>query len=228
LKTGIINGAEALLRWHHPQRGIVVPDEFIPIAEETGLIQEIGHRVFEHAVLQLIEWQKVFGEDFSISINVSPVQFQDTNHRIRGWPDLIGKNSLKDKSIGIEITESLLKENRQHISETLSSLREHHFYVALDDFGTGYSSLAYLKIFQIDRLEIDRSFVRNLSPGSDDLALCEAIIVMAHKLNLEVVAEGVETEVQRQLLAQAGCDFAQGYLFSRPVSSSEFLDCLTS
>ena len=214
--------AEALIRWRHPKRGLVSPIEFIAVAEETGLIIEIGNWVFQQAARQSALWRDRYGVEVQISINKSPVQFRDEGESLNTWMNLLKTLKLTNNNICIEITEGLLLDGNSAISSKLSRYRESGMQISLDDFGTGYSSLAYLKKFDIDFLKIDQSFTRNLDSNSDDFTLCEAIIVMAHKLGMKVIAEGVETDYQRKVLANAGCDFGQGYLFSRPVPVEKF------
>ena len=222
LADNSIRKAEALIRWFHPKNGMVSPADFIPLAEDTGMIIEIGDWVFDQAAQQAVEWRKAYDADLQISINVSPVQFfsERSNHAF--WFDHLNTLGLSGEGIVVEITEGLLMDARETINDQLSAFHKAGIQVSLDDFGTGYSSLSYLKRFDIDYLKIDQSFVRNLAPASDDLALCEAIIGMAHKLGMKVIAEGVETTGQRDLLIAAGCDYGQGYLFSRPVPAAEF------
>jgi diguanylate cyclase (GGDEF)-like protein/PAS domain S-box-containing protein len=223
LETGFIRKAEALLRWQHPTRGLVSPAEFIPIAEQSGLIIKIGDWVFRQAALLAKHWQAIDGKDVQISINKSPVQFRNDNNIQLTWFDHLHELGLSGNSIVVEITEGLLMEGSDAIvKRKLLAFRDNGVQVALDDFGTGYSSLSYLKIFDIDYIKIDQSFVRNLAPDASDLALCEAMIMMAHKLGIKVIAEGVETPEQRDLLIAAGCDFGQGYLFSKPLSAKDF------
>jgi len=223
LPTGKIHKAEALLRWKHPERGMISPAEFIPLAEESGLINEIGSWVFQQATQQARSYQQD-DADFQISINVSPAQFRDEND----WSSIITQEYFAGSNVLIEITEGLLMEDNELIAEQLLNFRDAGIQVAIDDFGTGYSSLSYLNKFDIDYLKIDQSFIRNLSYESSEMALSEAIIVMAHKLGLKVIAEGVETEQQRDLLAAAGCDYVQGYLFSKPLPVDEFKALLHS
>jgi diguanylate cyclase (GGDEF)-like protein/PAS domain S-box-containing protein len=220
LATGNISKAEALLRWQHPVRGLVSPAEFIPIAEDTGLIVDIGDYVFTEAAQQVAKWRQR-KPDFQVSVNKSPVQFKANKNIHKAWLGYLASIGLPGNSLVIEITEGLLLEARDPVIRQLQDFHKEGLQIAIDDFGTGYSSLAYLKKFDIDYVKIDRSFTRNIEPGSDDMALCEAIIVMAHKLGLQVVAEGVETPEQRDLLLAAGCNYAQGYLFSRPVPAEE-------
>jgi EAL domain-containing protein (putative c-di-GMP-specific phosphodiesterase class I) len=222
LASGSIHKAEALIRWQHPVRGLISPAEFIPVAEETGLIVDIGDWMFREAARQVSLWRTKRHSAFQVSVNVSPVQFHNDRVGHDAWLDCLAQLGLPGQSVVVEITEGLLMDARPAITDQLLRFRDNGVQVALDDFGTGYSSLSYLKKFDIDYIKIDQSFVRNLAPGSEDLVLCEAIIVMAHKLGMKVVAEGVETEAQRALLAACGCDYAQGYLFSRPVPAEEF------
>ena len=222
LATGDVNKAEALLRWHHPERGVVPPNEFIHLAEESGMIVEIGNWVFRTAAQQVAEWRKMNYANFQISVNTSPVQFRDTGDDLDNWFEYLEQLQLDGNALNVEITEGMLMEAQSGVIERLLAFRDAGIHVSLDDFGTGYSSLTYLKKFDIDYLKIDQSFIANLAPGSDDMALCEAIIVMAHTLNLQVIAEGIETEKQRDLLTAAGCDFGQGYLFSKPIAADEF------
>ncbi|RZI44660.1 EAL domain-containing protein [Herbaspirillum sp. HC18] len=222
LATGEIRKAEALVRWLHPARGLISPAEFIPIAEETGMIVDIGEWMFREAARQVAQWRARFHPKFQVSVNVSPLQFQKEGIDHAAWFEYLGTLQLPGQSVAVEITEGLLMDASASVTEQLLAFRDNGVQVALDDFGTGYSSLAYLKKFDIDYIKIDQAFVRNLTAGSDDMALCEAIIVMAHKLGIKVVAEGVETEVQRQLLADSNCDYAQGYLFSKPVPAEDF------
>ncbi len=228
LADGRICKAEALIRWQHPQQGLINPSEFVLIAEETGRIVEIGDWVFHQAALQVRHWRQAYRADFQVSVNKSPVQFQNDESFYKGWIEQLGRLGLAGDAVAIEITESLLLSNKQIVNDKLLLFRDTGIQVAIDDFGTGYSSLAYLKHYDIDYLKIDQSFVRNLKSDSSDLVVCEAIIAMAHKLGMKVVAEGVETVEQQELLKAAGCDYGQGFLFSRPVPVDEFERLLTA
>jgi diguanylate cyclase (GGDEF)-like protein/PAS domain S-box-containing protein len=228
LSTARINKAEALIRWQHPALGMVSPAQFIPLAEETGLIIEIGDWVFSEAARQLKQWRAQYNADFQISVNVSPIQFHSTNSLYKTWSAYLQELGEPEHGMVIEITEGLLLDADADITGKLLEFHDMGTQVAIDDFGTGYSSLSYLKKFDIDYLKIDQSFVRDLVTDPDDRVLSEAIIVMAHKLGLKVIAEGVETEEQRKLLTEAGCDLAQGYLFSRPIPAEEFEALLKS
>lgn len=222
LATGRIDKAEALIRWQHPKLGTVNPVQFVHLAEETGLIVDIGDWVFRESARQLKQWRAMHNADLQISVNVSPVQFSDAGKQHEKWFLYLQELGLAGRSIVIEITEGLLLDAESEVTGRLLEFRDAGIQASIDDFGTGYSALSYLKKFDIDFLKIDQSFVRNLATDLNDLALCEAIIVMAHKLGLKVIAEGVETEEQRKLLADAGCDYAQGFLFSRPLPADEF------
>ena len=222
LKTKEITKAEALIRWHHPTRGLISPGDFIPIAEETGQIVQIGEWVFREAAQQAARWHSVGAVSIQISVNKSPVQFREAKPGKPLWRDYLADLGLTGENITVEITEGMLLDASGHINDQLLEFRDNGIQVSLDDFGTGYSSLAYLKKFDIDYLKIDQSFVKGLSQHSSDLALCQAIIVMAHKLGMKVIAEGIETQEQLDLLTKAQCDFGQGYLFSHPVPPQEF------
>ena len=222
LAGGPIAKAEALIRWNHPVQGYISPGTFIPIAEDTGIIHELGEWVFNQVLAQTLRWRDRLSADFQVSINVSPIQFNPGPQTFLHWIDTLQTRGLPGNSLVMEITEGLLIGNDPGIRDTLLRFRDAGIGVAIDDFGTGYSALSYLNKFHIDILKIDQSFTRNLAPDSADFALCEAIVVMAHKLGLKVVAEGVETGLQRALLRQIGCDYAQGFLFSRAVPAGEF------
>jgi diguanylate cyclase (GGDEF)-like protein/PAS domain S-box-containing protein len=222
LETGAIHKAEALIRWQHPQQGLVSPSDFIPIAEDNGQIVGIGNWVCRQAIAQVTRWRALHHPAFQISVNMSPAQFRaSADSRISCFSALAEVN-LPGQSIVVEITENLLMEAREEITSQLLVFRDMGIQVALDDFGTGYSSLSYLKKFDIDYLKIDQSFVRNLASGASDLALCEAMIGMAHKLGIQVIAEGIETQEQYAILKAMGCDYGQGYFFSKPLPADRF------
>ena len=222
LATGEIARAEALIRWQHPQHGRINPSEFIPLAEETGLIIDIGNWVFHEVAQQVTEWRQQYNAAFQVSVNKSPMQFQEGHDTHSTWPAYLQERGIPGQSIIVEITEGALLNANTAITEQLLRFRDAGMEVSLDDFGIGYSSLSYLQKFDIDNLKIDQVFVRNLAPDSDDMALCQAIIAMAHTLGMKVIAEGVETPEQRDLLAAAGCDYGQGFLFSRPLPARDF------
>jgi diguanylate cyclase (GGDEF)-like protein/PAS domain S-box-containing protein len=224
LQTGNIYKAEALLRWRHPERGLLPPAEFLPFAESNGLIVEIGDWVFRQAARQVQEWQRSLHPSFQVSVNKSPVQFRRDPDSYQSWFDYLHELNLPPDSLVVEITEDVLVDGASHVIDRLGQYRSMGLQVSLDDFGTGYSSLQHLTRFDIDFLKIDQSFVAGLESEGGDLAMCEAIILMAHKLGLRVVAEGVETPMQRALLLDAGCDYAQGYVFAPPMTAAQFED----
>jgi PAS domain S-box-containing protein/diguanylate cyclase (GGDEF)-like protein len=219
LSTGAIVGFEALLRWQHPELGLIAPGRFIGLAEETGLILPIGERVLRLACEQSCAWQREGLRAVPVSVNLSARQFSeriaDTVGRI------LADTGLEPGLLELELTESASMDDPQKTFEILRKLKDMGVRLAIDDFGTGYSNLNYLKRFPVDKIKLDQSFVRDLTTDPDDLSISRAVIAMAHGLRLEVIAEGVETEGQLALLAQNGCDEIQGYLFSRPVPAAE-------
>jgi diguanylate cyclase (GGDEF)-like protein/PAS domain S-box-containing protein len=227
LDTGFIDKAEALLRWQHPELGTINPADFIPIAEGNGTIHDIGNWVFMQAARQIAHLMTLLGRDFQIAVNKSSVQFLVDGIDHNGWVERLGEIGLPGSSIMVEIAEDLLMGADIGVLNNLLSFRDAGIQVAIDDFGTGYSALPYLNKFDIDYLKIAPSLIRNLAPDTSEFFLCEAIVVTAHKLGLKVIAKGVETEQQRDLLKKIGCDYGQGYLFSRPLPSCEFEKLLT-
>lgn len=213
--------AEALIRWNQPVRGRVGPDTFIPLAEESGLIVPMGDWIFTTAAQQLAQWRSTLAPDFCLSINVSPIQLHSTELNHQRWLATMSELGLPGQSLILEITERVLLESDQLSNSKLNALLASGIELALDDFGAGYSSLSYLKHLELDIIKIDRSFVSHLSRDSEDYVLCRAIIVMAHQLGLKVVAEGVESQTQHQLLLEAGCDFGQGYWYSKPLTAQD-------
>jgi diguanylate cyclase (GGDEF)-like protein/PAS domain S-box-containing protein len=222
LRTNTVIKAEALLRWNHPQRDIISPLQFIPIAEESGLIIDIGDWVFQQALAQLKHWRQHFQADFQVSINKSPVQFKSLSQHA-DWMDTLSRASnYPEPGLVVEITESLLLQEDPNIMLQFKQMQHNGVKLSLDDFGTGYSSLSYLNKFGFDFLKIDKSFTQEIVENSDKRELCNAIIVMAHALGIEVVAEGIETLAQQDLLSEMGCDYGQGYLYSKPVPVKKF------
>lgn len=221
IDSGRIIGAEALVRWKHPELGIVSPAKFIPIAEETGLIVEIGQWVLRSACAQVQAWAKLGLPPMSVAVNVSGAQFKQRKvwHAVRG---ALAHSALPPEQLVLELTESVLMENATDNIEMLNELKEMGLKLAVDDFGTGYSSLTYLKRFPLDQLKVDRSFVSGLPEERDSLAIVGAIIALARELNLKVVAEGVETKEQLHFLRSRACDEYQGYLCSRPAPPEAF------
>ncbi|CAG9268891.1 Diguanylate cyclase/phosphodiesterase [Paraburkholderia unamae] len=222
LATGRVCKAEALIRWLHPERGTVSPLDFIPLAEDTGLIVPIGDWVFRQALEQARQWRERYDGSFQISVNMSPVQVRQDSAMCARWHDYLDQVGMPGQCIAVEITEGILLHAESKIDEKLLDFRRSGIGISIDDFGTGYSSLAYLKRFDIDYLKIDRSFVQNLSVDEENQVLCEAMVVLAHKLGIQVIAEGVETVEQRDFLKAIGCDFAQGFLYSTPIAPDQF------
>jgi EAL domain-containing protein (putative c-di-GMP-specific phosphodiesterase class I) len=217
LATGALRKTESLVRWTHAQRGMIGPAEFIPLCEETGLIVELGEQIFETAVRDVQAWRREHGVSLQVGINVSPVQLLSGRDACERCFSLIRNAALPPHTVVVEVTEGMLLDNNPVVVQQLRQIAEHGMDLALDDFGTGYSSLSYLKKFEFQYLKIDRSFVMHLEAGTTDYALCETIVIMAHKLGMRVIAEGIETPEQLYLLQQAGCDYGQGYLFSKAV-----------
>ncbi|UGQ47989.1 putative bifunctional diguanylate cyclase/phosphodiesterase [Massilia endophytica] len=226
LATGAATKAEALLRWHCPQRGWVSPAAAIAAAEQGRLISDIGNWVFLRAAQQAMHMRHAGLCHFQVSVNVSPVQFAAADELLEQWPAALQQLSLPGEAVAVEITEGLLLDASPTVRARLDRLRAAGMAVSIDDFGTGYSSLSYLSKFPLDYVKIDQSFVSELAPGNATLAVCEAVIVMAHKLGLKVIAEGIETAEQMRLLAAAGCDYGQGYWFARPMPAADLEDWL--
>lgn len=223
LKNAQVIGAEALIRWHHPQNGMQPPAQFISIAEQTGLIVEMGEWIIEEACRQAMEWQKNGLPPLSMAVNVSAVQFRRGN-LAKVIVKALEKTGLDPQLLELELTESIFMEDIDHLLAQLDTLKKLGVKLAIDDFGTGYSNLAYLKKFSIDRLKIDQSFVRDINTDPNDAAIVCAIVQMAHTLNLAVIAEGVEDEAMLKHLRESGCDEVQGYLFSKPLPATAFAD----
>jgi len=222
-KTWRIVGAEALLRWHHPERGVVSPAMFIPLAEETGLIVDIGNWVIESVCHQIKAWQSKTNDDLSIAINLSPLQFSHDD-LVSSIKRAVDKSQINARALQLEITESLVMQDAGRAASVLMTLREMGHKISIDDFGTGHSSLAYLKKFPINFLKIDRSFVNDINSDEGDAAICKAIIAMAHSLGLEVIAEGVETTDQLDFLRRESCDQIQGYLYSKALKADQYIE----
>ncbi len=215
-ETRRILGMECLVRWQHPELGLVPPVQFIPLAEETGLIVPIGEWVLREACRQNQEWREKGLPEIAVSVNLSPVQFR-VGDLVEVVNDALRESGLDQGGLELEVTESMLMNDPKKTVEILERLKGAGIHISIDDFGTGYSSLSYLKRFPIDALKIDRSFVMNVTTDPDDAAIATAIILMGHSLKLSVVAEGVETESQLEFLRVLQCNEIQGYLFSPPV-----------
>jgi diguanylate cyclase (GGDEF)-like protein len=228
LKEDDIFKAEALIRWKHPDKGIINPLDFISIAEETGLLIEISDLLFMDVIEQVLYLRKNFNDKFQISINTSPVQYKKNSGNISNWLNYLNEHNIPVDAIALEITENLLMSSQAGMKDSLDAVRQASVDLSIDDFGTGYSSFSYLREYKTEYLKIDKSFVQKMSYDNADAALCEAIIMMAKKLNIQVIAEGIETEAQKSLLATFGCDFGQGYLLSKPLSSNNLTEFLKS
>jgi diguanylate cyclase (GGDEF)-like protein/PAS domain S-box-containing protein len=227
LHSGEIIGAEALIRWQHPEMGLVSPAKFIPLAEETGLIFPIGEWVMRTACAQIKAWQDVGVMTPPVAVNLSAHQFRQ-RHLVKMTTGVLLDSGIEGRYLELEMTESAVMEDADRVIKVLRELKDAGTAISIDDFGTGYSSLSYLKQFAIDKLKVDQSFVRELTRDPNDAAIVVAIITMAHSLGLKVIAEGVETEGQMEYLRSRGCDEMQGYLFSRPVPVGDFEQMLRS
>jgi diguanylate cyclase (GGDEF)-like protein/PAS domain S-box-containing protein len=227
VKTGAVAGAEALIRWNHPTRGLVSPMTFIPVAEETGLILPIGAWVMREACRQAQSWKHTGLNSGSMAVNVSAIQFRDGNF-LEDVFSILRETGLDPHSLELEVTEGVLMKNAEVAASTLKAVRDIGISVSVDDFGTGYSSLSYLRKFPLDVLKIDQSFLRKIHAAPDDSIIVSAIIGMGRAIGLRVVAEGVETAEALEFLKANDCDDAQGYYFSRPVPAEEFVKLLVA
>ena len=225
MQSNRVVAAEALLRWNNPALGMVSPNEFIPIAEQTGVILDIGRYVLQQAVINALQWQEMIDYDFRISINLSPRQFRDTK-LVEFISDLLQHSGLKPEALILEITEGVLMSGQREIATSLDRLHSKRIGLAMDDFGTGYSSLSHLRNYPFDVLKIDRSFISDLMVDAADWELVNASVLMAHGMGLEVIAEGVETEDQLMQLQNMKCDLAQGFLFNKPITAEAFTSML--
>jgi EAL domain-containing protein (putative c-di-GMP-specific phosphodiesterase class I) len=227
LRPGLANGVEALARWNHPTLGAISPEEFIPVAEESGLIVPLGARILEIACRQAAEWRETDPElaDLDIGVNLSARQLGDPA-LLETVLEILDRTGLPATALWLEITESMLMADPESASRTLHALHDAGIRLAIDDFGTGYSSLAYLRRFPVQVLKIDRSFVMAMEDNADDAAIVASVVTLGHALGLHVVAEGVENKEQLNALRSLGCDFAQGYLLCRPQTASDVLPSL--
>ncbi|MFA7552801.1 MAG: EAL domain-containing protein [Spongiibacteraceae bacterium] len=227
LESRLIIGCEALIRWHHSELGLISPMEFIPLAEETGLIRPIGEWVLQAACAQAVEWHKLGYEGLSMAVNVSVCQLDDPGF-LSNLLSILHNSGLNPASLEIEITESSVMDKPEKMVEVLERIKHFGVKLAIDDFGTGYSSLSYLRCLPFDKLKIDRSFIKEITHRSIDATIAHAIVTMAHGLNMTVLAEGVETDFQLACLQGGACDEIQGYLISQPVAAEEFEQILIS
>ena len=210
---------EALIRWNHPDRGMIPPDQFVPLLEDTGLINPVGDWVLEQACRDCLQFGKILGTDLSVSVNLSGHQFRNNLTKIIGY--ILSRVGLSPSRLKLELTESLAMQQVQETIAVLDQLADMGIDVLIDDFGTGYSSLSYLRQFKISALKIDKSFIAGACLENDNGKIIRAIIGLAHNLNLQVVAEGVESPEQLEFLRSHHCHFGQGYLFGRPLPLSE-------
>ena len=221
MRDGRVIGAEALLRWQHPELGLVSPAEFIPIAEISGLIIPIGEWVLRTAALQMKTWLEQGRSDMVIAVNLSAVQFRH-GHIVERIAAILEESSLPPQALELELTEAVAMDDPQAAVEVMDALYARGIRMSIDDFGTGYSSLSYLKRFKVYKLKIDQSFVRNIGTDPEDQAIVRAIINMASSLGLHTIAEGVETAEQLAFLRLHGCEEVQGYYFSKPLTAEAF------
>jgi EAL domain-containing protein (putative c-di-GMP-specific phosphodiesterase class I) len=225
LQTQRITGVEALIRWQHPDLGMVPPDQFIPLAEDTGLIVPIGKWVLNTACAQNVAWQREGLPPLCIAVNLSARQFADKD-LVKDIAEALENSGMKAELLELELTETFLIKNSERAGKVLADIKKLGVRLAIDDFGIGYSSLTHLKRFPIDTLKVDRSFIRDLPQDPEDRAITEAIIAMGKSLKLTVVAEGVETLEQQTFLHDHACDEMQGYFFSKPIPSDQFAELL--
>ena len=222
VRTLRFTGMEALLRWQHPERGLVFPDRFIPLAEESGLIVQLGEWALRTACARTRGWQEQGIAGLCVAVNVSARQLRQGDF-VALLADVLNETGLPANSLELEITESMTMDDPERAVQMFKQIKQMGVHLTIDDFGTGYSSLAHLKRFPIDTLKIDRSFIKDIPDDANDTAITQAIIAMAHALKLKVVAEGVETDAQLRFLLQQGCDEFQGYYLSKPLPEDEFL-----
>lgn len=229
LTTGAIAGVEALIRWHHPTLGFIPPDQFIPLAEETGLIIKLGHWILKEACCQLRQWQEqtIVNDSFFVSVNVSAYQFAQPD-LVQQIDEVLAATQVRPQCIKLEITETVIMQNMTSTAQVLTELRQRLIQSSIDDFGTGYSSLSYLHSFPIDNLKIDRSFVQQLHKNKKTLGLVTAIVQIAKSIEIQLIAEGIETNEQLAQLKLLGCQLGQGYLFSKPLDSNTATNLLST
>jgi diguanylate cyclase (GGDEF)-like protein len=227
LVSGALVGLEALVRWHHPERGLVMPNEFIPLAEESGLILPLGDWVLRSACRQISEWSASGLAPPHTAVNVSAIQMND-GRLVASVSDALADSRIRPDQLELEITESFLMTDQDESIETVDALTGLGVGISIDDFGTGFSSLSYLQRLKVRRIKVDLSFVRDMTTNQGNASLVKAIISLGHSLAIEVVAEGVETEAQAALLRDDGCDTIQGYLLSKPLPAAEMTDYLAT
>jgi EAL domain-containing protein (putative c-di-GMP-specific phosphodiesterase class I) len=224
-RDGRVRGFEALLRWRHPVHGIVPPGEFIPVMEETGMIEAVGAWVLDAACRQLRDWQRTYDPQLTMSVNVSAVQFTGED-LVDAVTRVLAETGIPPATLKLELTESAVMADAEHALAVFAALKALGVLVSLDDFGTGYSSLSYLRRLPIDTLKIDRSFVSKLDSFDDKRQIVEVVLMLARALGLDVVAEGVETEAELDLLRDMGSDLVQGYYYYRPLTPEDAAQAL--
>ncbi len=221
IQTGEMDGMEALIRWNDEELGFVPPDQFIPFAEKCGLIIDIGEWVLKKASLQVKEWNESFGLNLRVAVNISPKHLAEKSFVTR-LKEILDEVQVEPNMLEIEITEMSMMDQNEDLISKIQNIKNMGITISIDDFGTGYSSLSYLKQFPVNALKIDRSFIQNISNEKSGMAMVAAIIKLAHALNLEVVAEGVEELKELQILKEHACKYVQGYYFSKPLNVKDF------
>jgi EAL domain-containing protein (putative c-di-GMP-specific phosphodiesterase class I) len=223
LKTGELYSIESLVRWNHPELGFLSPARFLPLAEESTLIVELGNWVLKTACHQLCQWQKkgILDKNITVNVNVAGKQFETIN-LLEQIFDILDKTKLSPSNLRIEVTETIISQHPTTVTKTLKKIQDLGVKIAIDDFGTGYSSLARLRNFPVNQIKIDKAFVKPLNNHPKDVKFLQGIITLCHNLDLEVVCEGIETEIQKKILSKLQCNYGQGYLFAKPLSVDDF------
>jgi EAL domain-containing protein (putative c-di-GMP-specific phosphodiesterase class I) len=224
--NGPVIGVEALVRWAHPTRGLIAPDQFIPLAEKTGLIVPIGEWVLDEACRQISEWREAGRRDWTMAVNLSALQFGHAS-LIQTVREALKRHALEPGCLTLEVTESTAMRSADASLRILQQLRDMGVSISIDDFGTGYSSLLYLKRLPASELKIDRGFIRDLARDTEDAAIVSAIVALGQTLNLNIVAEGVETSAQQEFLTRLGCNSLQGFLLGHPMSADHLIEALS-
>ncbi|PHR80963.1 MAG: GGDEF domain-containing protein [Colwellia sp.] len=222
LKNNKVDKAEALIRWQHPTKGLILPDDFLGTIEEEGFMDELGYWVANQVLIDRLKWQQLMSAPMEVSINISPSQFRSKNSLLQKWLAEFETNSLPANAIAFEITEHSLVHDHYKVRTILNDIRNKGIRIAIDDFGVGYSSLSYLQQLNLDTLKIDRSFIDRLTSDNRSYGLCKGIVTIAQELNLMIVAEGIETRTQHKLVTELGCHYGQGYLYDKPMPREEF------
>ena len=229
LATGNIVGVEALIRWHHPTQGLIPPDRFIPIAEETGFILKLGNWALREACRHLRQWQKqhIVTSSFSVSVNVSAHQFAQPDF-VKQIDEILAETQIDPQCLKLEITETVIMQDTAFVTDNISGLQQRSIQLSIDDFGTGYSSLSYLHSFSVENLKIDRLFIHRMHKSENNFGVVTAIVQIAKAMRMNLIAEGIETSEQLAQLKVLGCQFGQGYLFSKPLPSEDMVDLLSA